>query len=428
PAADGGGGGGSGGGILLSAATISGGGELHADGGSGKGAAASEYGGGGGGGRIAANAAVSCSLSPSTVTVDAGSSGDSGTGVPGVAGANGSIYSSDLSAPTGFLGAVLSSTSILWDWSGGAGAASLQVLASTGGARSGALAPATVDFQSDALLPNTTYGAFVRARGCGAVLDSGVAVSTTLARPVSVLANTVLGIFESSMTVAWAALPAEPVAAASVSAEGFLLEASTAADFSGTLHSSSTPNVALSTLSLTGLAADTTYYLRVGTLNLAAVPDFASLGSTRTPNFLIGVVISTHDLDLGNVDLNSEVIVSTSFIVTSLADLVTETYEFSATTTTAGSPWKISTSSGTDTFTLQAVLNAAQPLSADFGDEDKMLDSPQACTATVFAAGQNCVNVPPGADRLLWFKLGMPQVTTTESTQDVAITVTATSP
>ena len=50
----------------------------------------------------------------------------------------------------------------------------------------------------------------------------------------------------------------------------------------GTVLSSSTPNVALSTLTVAGLEADTTYYFRVGALNWAGAADLSAAGSTST--------------------------------------------------------------------------------------------------------------------------------------------------
>ena len=62
---------------------------------------------------------------------------------------------------------------------------------------------------------------------------------------------------------------------------GYRLEASTASNFTGTLFSSQTAQVLLSTLSVSGLLSNTTYYLRVGTLwNYATY--YASAISTST--------------------------------------------------------------------------------------------------------------------------------------------------
>src|SRR5205807_2260197 len=60
------------------------------------------------------------------------------------------------------------------------------------------------------------------------------------------------------------------------------LDASTAANFTGTIYSSTTFLAANSTLTVSGLAAFTTYYLRVGDLNWNNATNYASIGSTMT--------------------------------------------------------------------------------------------------------------------------------------------------
>jgi hypothetical protein len=162
-------------------------------------------------------------------------------------------------------------------------------------------------------------------------------------------------------------------------------------------------------------------------LNWNGVPNFTLLDSTRPIAEEIGVMVSTHDLDIGDVDVNSELVISTSFIVTSLGN-VAQTYELTAATTTAGSPWVVSLSSGTDQLTLQALFNAVQPASGDFAEPDKLLDSRRRCDGARFEQGQSCAGVGAGQERLLWFKLGMPRITSTEAQQDLRITVFATPP
>jgi hypothetical protein len=418
----GGGGGGSGGAINLAAANVSGSGEMHADGGAGQGGAGNEFGGGGGGGRIYINA-TACTLMPSDATVDGGISGLGGAGAPskpGIAGTIGSINAAILGTPSGFSGVVESSTAIAWNWTAGSGASQHQMIASTGGALSPVLGAAANAYSAGALTPNTSYNALIRASGCAATADSAVYITTTLAKAIP--DAQIYGAFPSSITVNWAPFLAAPQAD---SANSYVLHAATAADFSGTLFtSSSTTNIDLSTLSVVALLTNTTYYLRVGATNIEDVVNFVSLGSTFTSGIEIGVEISTHNLDLGSVALNQEVVISTSFIVSSLGN-VAQKYDIRATTTTAGSPWSIALSSGTDTFTLQVLFDALEPNSSDFEEVDKLLDSAQTCTATKFALGQTCESVPAGADRLMWLKLGLPQITTTDQAQDITLTIDA---
>src|SRR5439155_27092926 len=64
--------------------------------------------------------------------------------------------------------------------------------------------------------------------------------------------------------------------------QGYELDASTAANFTGTIYSSTTFLAANSTLTVSGPAAFTTYYLRVGDLNWHNATNYVSIGSTMT--------------------------------------------------------------------------------------------------------------------------------------------------
>jgi len=101
--------------------------------------------------------------------------------------------------------------------------------------------------------------------------------SSTLATQVS--AATFYQVFGTSLTVNWAAVASNPQSA---TAEGYRLEASASADFSGTILSSVTTNIEVSTLSIAGLTGNTSYYLRIGSLNWNNVPNYVLVGSTLT--------------------------------------------------------------------------------------------------------------------------------------------------
>src|SRR5262249_29141331 len=92
--------------------------------------------------------------------------------------------------------------------------------------------------------------------------------------------------------------------------EGYRLQASTAPNFSIINGSSETVDAAVSTLTISGLLADTVYYLRVGALNWDAVPSYVVInGSTRTlpgpapiaPVQITGVYITTMSVTWGAV-------------------------------------------------------------------------------------------------------------------------------
>jgi hypothetical protein len=83
----------------------------------------------------------------------------------------------------------------------------------------------------------------------------------------------------SSITVQWAALPASP---SSTTAEGYRIDASTSPNFYPIVSTQKTSNVSATSLGLEGLLFQTTYYLRVGSLNWNSVPNYLSLGSSVT--------------------------------------------------------------------------------------------------------------------------------------------------
>jgi len=130
---------------------------------------------------------------------------------------------------------------------------------------------------------------------------------------------------------------------------------------------------------------------------------------------------------MGLVLLNQEVLVTTSNRVTSVGN-VAQTYSIHASTVSAGSPWTISTSSGLDAFTLQTLFNSIEPAAGDLGENNKLLDSDRRCDGVRFVGDQDCANVEPSGERLLWLRLGMPTLSSTEAQQDIHITITAEPP
>lgn len=130
------------------------------------------------------------------------------------------------------------------------------------------------------LSANTTY--FARAasiNGAGAAnFAAAITTASLSAAPVRILPDEI-SVQLSSVTARWASLPASP---ATATAEGYRLEASTAADFTGTVMSSVTTSVSASTLSLTGLSLNTTYFFRVGALNWNGNTDYTALSATAT--------------------------------------------------------------------------------------------------------------------------------------------------
>ncbi len=103
-------------------------------------------------------------------------------------------------------------------------------------------------------------------------------------------------VFISSINISWG----------TISSSGYTLEASTSPDFSGIVNSSSTYNSSLGSLTVSGLVPNTTYYLRVGSLNKIGERNFNSAPSTVTlANFPIQVLpFKTSDLSTESIKIN----------------------------------------------------------------------------------------------------------------------------
>lgn len=88
------------------------------------------------------------------------------------------------------------------------------------------------------------------------------------------------GVFYSSIAVTWTALPGGPQE--QTADGGYLLEASRSPSFASVEFSSASSLIGTSTLTLTGLAANTSYYLRLGTLAPDGGANYTFLVSTPT--------------------------------------------------------------------------------------------------------------------------------------------------
>ncbi len=161
--------------------------------------------------------------------------------------------------------------------------------ASTANFSAGGIPQSSVSYRTDlstltliTLDSNTTYYFRVGSVNSAFAANYGSSVaSVTLASPVSVgLAYVSAAVRE--VTVSFTPLPESPQALA---CEGYKLEGSTAAfGLGGAVFSSVTYTYQNQQRSLTlaGLAPNTTYYLRLGTLNWEYTPNYTVLSSTRT--------------------------------------------------------------------------------------------------------------------------------------------------
>lgn len=185
-----------------------------------------------------------------------------------------------VSPPAGFSANALGTSSIAWSWGAVTGASDYRLSYAT---NTGVLLATVASpfFSQTGLSANTTYGLFIRGMA-GGVEGPGTSISTsTYATAVAPGAATA---HVSSVTLAFTPCPASP---SSSSCSGYALSASTAADFTGAVLSSATSNRALSALSIPGLSALTTYYLRLATLNSYGGGVPVSAGSAMTLTDLV---------------------------------------------------------------------------------------------------------------------------------------------
>lgn len=124
------------------------------------------------------------------------------------------------------------------------------------------------------LIPNTTYYSRIYLSDARKVVSetSAPSAESSLARVPSAPAFS--GVFSTSVTISWT-LPVD-------GAGGFLLDASSTNFMGGTVVSSRTANGVSVTLTVPGLAPNTTYYFNLASLNWQSDVNFASVLSTRT--------------------------------------------------------------------------------------------------------------------------------------------------
>ena len=131
----------------------------------------------------------------------------------------------------------------------------------------------SLTFNAGTLLPNTTYWIKVGALYNGAT-SYGFTTPVSTSTLTSLVTNAqVYRVFTTSVAVNWTPLG---------SAQGYRLEAYSDASFITLAGSSVTADVALSTLTVEGLLAHTTYWFRVGGINHNSVANYIGFGSSRT--------------------------------------------------------------------------------------------------------------------------------------------------
>src|SRR4029077_2177441 len=128
-----------------------------------------------------------------------------------------------------------------------------------------------------ALTPDTTY--FLKV---GSIFGAATSYSNTqpsTSTLTNFLSPSVLSVSSFSVTAGW---PAFAVGSGTNTAQGYRLEAYNDAGYTSLAGSSQTTVVTQSTLTIGGLSAYTTYYLRAGADNWNGTTNYITIGSTLT--------------------------------------------------------------------------------------------------------------------------------------------------
>ena len=140
----------------------------------------------------------------------------------------------------------------------------------------------TLTFNSGQLSPNTTYFVRVGSLSGGATSYANTTPASTSTLTSLITSTQAYQVFATSITANWTAMT---VGTGTNTSEGYELDASTAANFTGQIFISSNTTPLTSTLTVTGLSPVVTYFLRAGAVNWNSVANYVSLGSTRTLSF-----------------------------------------------------------------------------------------------------------------------------------------------
>jgi hypothetical protein len=187
------------------------------------------------------------------------------------------------------------------------------------------------------------------------------------------------------------------------------------------------------TLTLTGLQPGTSYYIAVEARDAADNQAYLSNSTyTWSQVTLLAVDITNQNgaadtYGFGTVTMSSAVVSTATIRVTNVGTAAS-TWSLNAATTTAGSPWQLTSGAlGLNQLRVSAGFDEAQPSVGGFGAEDRMTPTDQSATGTAFSIDGSTtgVSVPIGDSRLIWFLLETPLASSTTDQQQIQVTVTA---
>ena len=179
--------------------------------------------------------------------------------------------------------------------------------------------------------------------------------------------------------------------------------------------------------------------LWLGVMALAALAFSSSAQAASSVSLDITVTIaaskslsvSATTYAFGSVGINTSTESTTAITVTNNSGALVETYAITganAPSQDSGTTWTLSTSPGTDIYTLAAQFSTAQPTNADgnWGSDDLNNATPVVCTAAALGngtAGESGLSVLPSATRSLWFRMKTPTAISDAGAHKATITL-----
>ena len=144
----------------------------------------------------------------------------------------------------------------------------------------------------------------------------------------------------------------------------------------------------------------------------------------------LSVSVDIPEYDFVSMGTDESQISSSSATITNDSTGRTEDYTIDCSTYTADWDIVVSTSPGTDEFGLQALFNATPPSSGDFAVNDCLDDNASSQNMddpafTVDSSGYDGDNITKDTQRVLWFRMHTPSNTSSQSQQEVTVTITA---
>ncbi len=180
---------------------------------------------------------------------------------------------------------------------------------------------------------------------------------------------------------------------------------------------------------ITGLIENVTYYFSIKAYDDFGLRSILSAGATAVAQgTILSVSVDSDTYDFGTFLAAQSTITARPIVVTNTGN-ITQKYLLKAATGTVNSPWSLGDGRGNDVIVLNGLFNSGRPTDGNFeavGSTIAVADAVAGTAGGNFAGDENGDSVPIGANRNVWFRLGMPLSTSTTDQQIVQFTITAT--